>query len=124
MSNLATKVKLYLEANGKSASEIGSSIFDANAQIHNDGDGDYLKVWTVPGLARPTEEQLDALDSQGDTTEANEQVDKTRRRAYGDWKNQLDEIYHDIDSGKLGEDAKTGTWYLAVKKVKDDNPKS
>jgi len=115
MSNLATKVKLYLEANGKSASEIGSSIFDANAQIHNDGDGDYLKVWTVPGLARPTEEQLDALDSQGD---------KTRRRAYGDWKNQLDEIYHDIDSGKLGEDAKTGTWYLAVKKVKDDNPKS
>ena len=36
---------------------------------------------------------------------------------------QLDMLWHDIDSGKLGDTAKTGTWYLAVKKVKDDFPK-
>ena len=28
-----------------------------------------------------------------------------------------------IDGGLLGEDAKTGSWYLAIKEVKDNNPK-
>ena len=37
---------------------------------------------------------------------------------------QLDKLFHDIDDGKLGEDAKTGTWYLAVKQVKLDHPKN
>ena len=37
---------------------------------------------------------------------------------------QLDALYHDIDSGKLGENAKTGTWYLACKAVKNKYPKS
>lgn len=36
---------------------------------------------------------------------------------------QLDQLWHDIDSGKLGDAAKTGTWYLTVKKVKEDFPK-
>jgi len=33
-------------------------------------------------------------------------------------------LYHDIDAGKLGADAKTGDWYVAIKKVKDDTPKN
>ena len=33
------------------------------------------------------------------------------------------EMWHDIDDGKFGADAKTGTWFLAIKQVKDDNPK-
>tara|TARA_Y100001972_G_scaffold25494_1_gene31043 strand:- start:9247 stop:9525 length:279 start_codon:yes stop_codon:yes gene_type:complete len=37
---------------------------------------------------------------------------------------QLDMLYKDIDSGKLGDDAKTGSWYLHIKAVKDSNPKS
>ena len=48
----------------------------------------------------------------------------TKRAAYyqslGD---QLDKLYHDIDSGKLGEDAKTSTFYLGRKAVKDKYPK-
>ena len=36
---------------------------------------------------------------------------------------QLDMLWHDIDSGKLGDAAKTGTWYLTAKKVKEDFPK-
>ena len=32
--------------------------------------------------------------------------------------------YHNVDSGKFGADAKTGEWFKALKKVKDDNPKS
>ena len=37
---------------------------------------------------------------------------------------QLDMLYKDIDSGKLGDNAKTGSWYLHIKAVKDSNPKS
>lgn len=47
-----------------------------------------------------------------------------RARVYPDMGDQLDKLYHDIDDGKLGEDAKTGDWYLAVKQVKDDHPKN
>ena len=45
-------------------------------------------------------------------------------RAYPDVGEQLDQLFWDIDAGKLGADAKTGDWYLAVKKVKDDFPKN
>lgn len=48
----------------------------------------------------------------------------TKRKDYyqvlGD---QLDQLYHDITSGKLGEDAKTSTFYLGRKAVKDKYPK-
>ena len=47
----------------------------------------------------------------------------TRRLGYGDIAVQLDKLWHDIDDGKFGEDAKTGTWFLEIKQVKDDNPK-
>ena len=45
-------------------------------------------------------------------------------RNYPDIGDQLDALYHDIDDGKLGADAKTGTWYTAVKAVKDEFPKN
>lgn len=37
--------------------------------------------------------------------------------------NQLDNLWHDIDNGLLGEQAKTGEFYIAIKSVKDANPK-
>ena len=48
----------------------------------------------------------------------------TKRAAYYETLgNQLDMLYHDIDSGKLGEDAKTSNFYLGRKAVKDKFPK-
>ena len=55
--------------------------------------------------------------------EQNEGYKRTRQLEYPEIKEQLDKLYHDIDGGLLGEDAKTGSWYLAIKEVKDDNPK-
>ena len=43
--------------------------------------------------------------------------------SYAPIQEQLDMLWHDINSGKLGDAAKTGTWYLDVKKVKDNFPK-
>ena len=45
---------------------------------------------------------------------------RARLDSYGSWNEQLDLLYHDMTAGK-GD--KTGEWYKAVKKVKDDNPK-
>tara|TARA_R100001163_G_C4881207_1_gene78420 strand:- start:175 stop:495 length:321 start_codon:yes stop_codon:yes gene_type:complete len=45
---------------------------------------------------------------------------RARQQAHATIGDQLDLLYWDIDAGKLD---KTGAWYKAIKKVKDDNPK-
>jgi len=45
---------------------------------------------------------------------------RKRQEAYGDIADQLDMLYHDMAADK-GD--KTGDWFAAIKKVKDDNPK-
>ena len=67
---------------------------------------------TALGKAQPTIDQLNALDTQATTLENNDKVRNTRRVAYGDIGEQLDEIYKDIDA-----------WKARIKKIKDDNPK-
>ena len=47
-----------------------------------------------------------------------------RKEYYQDLGEQLDQLYHDITGGKLGEDAKTSTFYLGRKAVKDKYPSS
>ena len=46
-------------------------------------------------------------------------TDPTSGYGYKPIPEQLDLLYKDIAAGKLGEDAKTGGWYLDVKAVKD-----
>lgn len=51
-------------------------------------------------------------------------TDTKRKKYYTSLSEQLDLLFHDIDSGKLGDSAKTGGFYLARKAVKDKYPKS
>ena len=46
-----------------------------------------------------------------------------RQIRYGRIENQLDMLYKDIDAGLFGEAAKTGSFYLHIKSVKDAVPK-
>jgi hypothetical protein len=46
-----------------------------------------------------------------------------RRNSYQRLEEQLDMLFHDIDAGLLGEQAKTGQFYIHVKNIKDNNPK-
>ena len=104
---LSTKVKLYLESKGKVwRDEINNKSF----LLQNDGSGDYIKTWNVSGVTKPTDSQLNVFDS--DKEERNQVVRNTRRAAYGNTGDQLDEIYKDIDA-----------WKARIKKIKDDNPK-
>ena len=37
---------------------------------------------------------------------------------------QLDQLFHDIESGKFGDTAKTGNWYVGISSVKNTFPKT
>ncbi|ANS05601.1 protein XkdW [uncultured Mediterranean phage] len=116
MDNLYWKVKAYLEANGKTIAEFEEDKTTGLANIRlvhlADGLGNRIGTWNVSGLAEPTDEQLTALDAQATTDFNNNRADKTRRRNYGEWRDQLDEIYHDIDA-----------WKARLQQIKTDNPK-
>ena len=42
---------------------------------------------------------------------------------YDSLTNQLDQLYHDINAGKFGADAKTGEWFVGITSVKTAFPK-
>ena len=111
MASLSTKVKLYCEANSKVADfAIGGNVA---LQDDSDGKGPYIACWSVDGLDKPTDDQLATYETAGNTEETNNTVRATRKAAYGDIGDQLDEIYKDMDA-----------WKARIKKIKDDNPKS
>jgi len=109
MANLSTKIKMYAAANGVAEVDF---MKDVMLQDDSDGNGAYIKEWNLD-IAQPTDAQLSAQETAADTEEANNQVRSTRRTAYGDIGDQLDEIYKDIDA-----------WKARIKSIKDNNPKS
>jgi len=117
MASLYWKVKTYLEANGKTETEIG---LDGNVKLRNDGAGEYIHTWNVDGLAKPSDSQLTSADTQATKDYNNNRTRKTRKAAYGSIGDQLDLLYKDMLADK-GD--KTGEWFKKIKTVKDDNAK-
>ena len=104
MSNLDKKIILYLGRKPNFLTEV---------KLEDNGSGAFIKEWNISSeKAKPTDDQLNALNSQATTLTNNEVIKETRRLAYGDIGEQLDEIYKDIDA-----------WKVRIKKIKDDNPK-
>ena len=110
MANLSTKIKMYCEANG-----VSNVDFNKDVKLQDDMIGNvsnpYIKEWNLD-IAQPTDAQLSAQETSANTEEANNTVRSTRRTAYGDIGEQLDEIYKDIDG-----------WKARIKSIKDANPK-
>tara|TARA_A200000159_G_scaffold11717_1_gene9869 strand:- start:626 stop:985 length:360 start_codon:yes stop_codon:yes gene_type:complete len=78
----------------------------------------------VAGTDQPPDFAYDqSTDTISRKTIAPAPYDLQRRFAYNELPEQLDQLWHDIDDGKLGEDAKTGIWYNGVKSTKDAYPK-
>ena len=109
MASLSTKIKLYGEASNKTI----DFNKDVILQDDSDGNGPYIKTWSVSGLAQPTTDQLATYETAGNTQETNNTVRSTRKAAYGDIGDQLDEIFKDIDA-----------WKTRIQGIKDANPKS
>ena len=111
MASLSTKVSLYCTANSKTA-DFGAG-GNVALQDDSDGNGPYIREWNVTGLAQPTDADLATYDAAATTEETNNTVRGTRRAAYGDIGDQLDEIFKDIDA-----------WKTRIQGIKDANPKS
>ena len=112
MASLSSKVKQYCANNGVASVDF---MTDVLLQDDSNGQGPYIKEWNISNVAKPTDEQLNAVDSAADLSERQNVVRATRRAAYGDLGNQLDMQYHDSVDG-------TSTWKDHVAKVKTDNP--
>ena len=104
MNNLSNKIRAYLGRKPDFREEI---------KLQDDGDGvAYIKEWNAKDKAKPTDSQLNALASEATKLNNNNEIRNTRKTAYGNIGEQLDEIYKDIDA-----------WKARIKKIKDDNPK-
>ena len=110
MANLSTKIKMYAAANGVADVDFMKDVMLQDDMV--DGvSNPYIKELNLD-IAQPTDAQLSAQESAADTEEANNNVRATRKAAYGDIGDQLDEIYKDIDA-----------WKARIKSIKDANPK-
>ena len=112
MASLSSKVKQYCANNGVASVDF---MTDVLLQDDSNGQGPYIKEWNISNVAKPTDEQLNAVDSAADLEERQNAVRATRRRAYGDLGSQLDMQYWDNVNG-------TTTWKDHVAAVKTANP--
>ena len=112
MASLSSKVKQYCANNGVAEVDFTKDVL---LQDDSNGQGPYIKEWNVSGVAQPTDEQLNAVDSAADLSERQNSARAARKTAYGDLGDQLDMQYHDSVDG-------TSTWKDHVAKVKTDNP--
>ena len=106
MTQLDTKIKLYAKANG-----VNSIDFLSEVKLQDDGQGSYIKEWNLD-IPQPTDEQLATYESSAQTEENNNAIRVTRKSAYGNIGDQLDEIFKDIDA-----------WKTRIQSIKDANPK-
>ena len=109
MASLSNKIREYCKAN--SVNEINFST-DVLIQDDSNGKGPYIKEWNL-NIPKPTLEQLNAYEAQATTYENNQKIIATRKKLYGTWESQLEEIYdHGIDS-----------WKARIAQIKLDHPK-
>jgi len=113
MVQLYTKIKLYLEDNGKTWEEEKSL---ENISITQRDNETYISKWEVSDLDKPTDSQLASYESDANTFETNASIDKTRRIQYLSWQEQMEMIYKDQKNG-------TTTFKDHCDKVRSDNPK-
>ena len=103
MAQLSNKIRKYLDR------EVD---FLKDVLLQDDGNGPYIKEWNV-AEAQPTDEQLNALESEANTLESNYQVIETRKGLYGTTEEQLEYIVEN------GVDA----FVTKQNQIKTDNPK-
>ena len=108
MASLANKIQAYLGRKVDFRTEIKLQD-DMISRVSNP----YIKEWNVEEV-QPTEEQLDALESQAETLENNNQVINTRIKEYGTTAEQLEYI---VENG-------VEAFIEKQQQIKTDNPKS
>ena len=89
-------------------------ITDADGAFKSDGSGGLTKIELDQSLIDAARVELNKL---------NYRYQRASRSGYINLSDQLDQLYHDIDAGKFGADAKTGSWFVGITSVKNAYPK-
>ena len=85
-------------------------------------DGDTYKAYDKDGKEVTIDKS--AIDTEHNKTDYQDlRVGIGTTGGYDLIENQLDQLYHDIESGKFGADAKTGSWYVGITSIKTRFPK-
>tara|TARA_Y100001938_G_C7972650_1_gene370116 strand:+ start:512 stop:826 length:315 start_codon:yes stop_codon:yes gene_type:complete len=103
MATLSNKIKQYVN------SEVN---FTSDVILQDDGNGVYIKEWNLD-IAKPTDAQLSAVESDADKMERNNKVIAIRKNLYGSLEQQIENI---IENGLQAEIDR-------VNQIKTDNPK-
>jgi len=85
MAQLSTKVKLYLESKGKTYDSESKNFYLIDNEVGK---------WEIDGVSKPTDSELDALESQADSEDATNEILKNRKNDYPSIPDQLDALYH------------------------------
>ena len=105
MAKLSTKIKLYM----------GTDVdFINDVTIRYDNSNNpYIFYWSSSlAKTKPTDSQLASYESEATKLDNNETIVAKRKSLYGDFGDQLDEMYKDMDA-----------WKTRIKSIKDANPK-
>ena len=93
MAQLSNKIKAYLNR------EVD---FRKDVLLQDDGQGAYIREWNVAEV-QPTEEQLDALESQANDLEALNQVYANRKAEYPSVQDLVVALYDTDDKAAIDE---------------------
>ena len=77
MASLSSKIKQYASDNGVASVDF---MTDVLLQDDSNGQGPYIKTWNVSGVAKPTDEQLNAVDSAADLEERQNAVKSYKKK--------------------------------------------
>ena len=91
----------------------------------------YANLIVHDGGSKPTETEctngLAALQAAWDEKNKEYKIQRVvgvgTTAGYPNIRTQLDQLWHDIDSGKFGANAKTGDWFVGISSVKNAFPK-
>jgi hypothetical protein len=111
MATLPNKIRKYVNAEVDFTSDVILQD-DMVGGVSNP----YIKEWNLD-IAKPTQEQLDALETEAQALEDLQEFKNARATAYPSIQEQLDMQYWDKVNG-------TTNWEDAIAKVKSDIPKA
>lgn len=84
--------------------------------------GDPKNLYTFEQVKNELPTFAEIIAEHEDNLAEYDEYEGKRNRRYPDWRDQLDMLFKDIDSGKLGDAAKTSSFYTTIKGIKDANP--
>ena len=111
MSTLDKKITAYL---GRTPDFLEEVVIQDD--MINGVSKEYIAEWNAKDKAKPTDEQLNALEAEATKLENNAKIDIKRRTEYLSWQEQMEMLYKDQKNG-------TTTFKDHCDKVRSDNPK-